>query len=150
MSFPRCCLSMKTHSDSRSWVVQHIVAEREMHQRGIYHLTWHLQQLHLRPIYKTVCERAYLSHFIVKEREQERQILKPRWYYLLSKQTRTSADQHSTQCSGTHMHVRTFVEPSGTGLWRDSLTSKITLSRQACLQFRVFWHDPHRHSRINL
>ena len=32
---------------------------------------------------------------------------KPRWYYLLSKHSGTSADQHSTQCSGTHMHVHT-------------------------------------------
>ena len=82
--------------------------------------------------YEIVRDKARLIYSIGKEKGRVRQREKPRWYYLPSKHSGTSADQQSTQCSGTHTHthtnthVHTVAEPQGAGLWRDSVTYKFT------------------------
>lgn len=91
-----------------------------------------------------------------KEKELERQREKPRWYYLPSKHSGTSADLHSTQCSGTHTHTltstRTCTHTGWTSRrWTASWRSYMQIHMSGLLRSRVFWHanGPDRRHWIN-
>lgn len=149
--FPQCNPSIRTHkalqlergnSKQPRWECD--AAERDLSFDVIF-----IWQHILASAYEIVRDKARLIYSIGKEKERVRQREKPRWYYLLSKHSGTSADQQSTQRSGTrtHKHSRThsgWTSRRWTVTWQ--CYTQIHTKHQACLRVQSFqtweraWH----------